>query len=129
MPHLGGDFTWRDCGEIPCNILCAEAHFRRGRSTGGLVELDLARGQPGKALKLLQDQPLTRRDLPAKQVQYHTQRGLALAAEGRLGEAALDLRQAVEGVEDLRRRAPGERTGFFQAGPAGYDAAFALRRE
>ena len=49
-------------------------------------------------------------------MQYYTQRGLALAGEGRLGEAALDLRQAVEGVEDLRRRAPGERAGFFQAG-------------
>ena len=94
----------------------AETYFRRGRSTGGLAELWLARGQPAKALKLLQDQPLTRRDLPAKQVQYYTQRGLALAGAGRLGEAALDLRQAVEGVEDLRRRAPGERTGFFQAG-------------
>ena len=94
----------------------AEAYFRRARSTGGLVELDLARGQSGKALKLLQEKPPTWRDLPTKQVQYYTQRGLALAGEGRLGEAALDLRQAVEGVEDLRRRAPGERAGFFQAG-------------
>ena len=94
----------------------AEAYFRRGRSTGGLVELDLARGQPGKALKLLQEKTPTWRDVPTKQVQYYTQRGLALAGEGRLGEAVLDLRQAVEGVEDLRRRAPGERTGFFQAG-------------
>ena len=94
----------------------AEAYFRRGRSTGGLVELALARGQPGEALKLLQNQPLTWRDLPIKQVQYSTQRGLALAGEGRFGEAALALRQAVDGVEDLRRRAPGERAGFFQAG-------------
>ena len=84
--------------------------FRRSRSTGGLVELDLARGQPGKALKLLQEKTPTWRDVPTKQVQYYTQRGLALAGEGRLGEAALDLRQAVAGVEDLRRRAPG-RTG------------------
>jgi tetratricopeptide (TPR) repeat protein len=94
----------------------AEAYFRRGRSTGGLAELWLAQGQPGKALKLLQEKTPTWRELPVKQVQYYTQRGLALAAEGRLGEAALDLRQAVAGVEDLRRRAPGERTGFFQAG-------------
>ena len=94
----------------------AAAYFQRARSTGGLVEVWLARGQPGKALKLLADQPLTRRDLPVKQVQYATQRGLALAAAGRLGEAALDLRQAVAEVEDLRRQAPGERTGFFQAG-------------
>ena len=94
----------------------AEAYFRRGRSIGGLVELRLAQGQPGEALKLLQDPPPARRDLPAKQVQYYTQRGLALAGEGRRGEAALALRQAVEGVEDLRRRAPGERAGFFQAG-------------
>ena len=94
----------------------AEAYFRRGRSNGGLVELDLARGQPEKALKLLQEKPPTWRDFPAKQVQYYTQRGLALAGEGRLGEAALDLRQAVAAVEDLRRRAPAERAGFFQAG-------------
>ncbi len=94
----------------------AEAYFRRSRSTGGLAELWLAQGQPGKALKLLQEKTPTWRELPVKQVQYYTQRGLALAAEGRLGEAALDLRQAVAGVEDLRRRAPGERTGFFQAG-------------
>jgi tetratricopeptide (TPR) repeat protein len=94
----------------------AEAYFRRSRSTGGLAELWLAQGQPGKALKLLQEKPPTWRELPVKQVQYYTQRGLALAAEGQLGEAALDLRQAVAGVEDLRRRAPGERTGFFQAG-------------
>ena len=80
------------------------------------MELYLAQGQPGKALKLLQEKPPTWRDLPVKQVQYYTQRGLALAGVGRLGEAALDLRQAVEGVEDLRRRAPGERAGFFQAG-------------
>jgi tetratricopeptide (TPR) repeat protein len=94
----------------------AETYFRRSRSTGGLVELDLARGQPGKALQLLQAHPLTWRDLPTKQVQYYTQRGLALAGEKRLGEGALDLHQAVDGVEDLRRRAPGERAGFFQAG-------------
>jgi tetratricopeptide (TPR) repeat protein len=94
----------------------AAAYFQRGRSTGGLVELWLAQGQPGKALKLLQEKTPTWRDYPTKQVQYYTQRGLALAGEGRLGEAALDLRQAVEGVEDLRRRAPGERAGFFQAG-------------
>jgi tetratricopeptide (TPR) repeat protein/CHAT domain-containing protein len=94
----------------------AEAYFRRGRSTGGLVELWLAQGQPGKALKLLQKKTPTWRDFPINQVQYYTQRGLALAATGRRGEAALDLHQAVEGVEDLRRRAPGERAGFFQAG-------------
>jgi tetratricopeptide (TPR) repeat protein len=94
----------------------AEAYFRRSRSTGGLVELDLARGQPGKALQLLQAKTPTWRELPTKRVQYYTQRGLAQAGEGRLGEAALDLHQAVEGVEDLRRRAPIERAGFFQAG-------------
>jgi tetratricopeptide (TPR) repeat protein len=110
MSNLGSLYLTRKDYET------AEAYFRRARSTGGLVEVWLARGQPGKALKLLQEQPLARRDLPVKQVQYYTQRGLALAAKGRLGEAALDLRQAVEGVEDLRRRAPGERAGFFQAG-------------
>ena len=93
----------------------AEAYFRRGRSTAGLVELLLAQGQPGEALKLSRTRPPPG-GIAVKQVQYHTQQGLALAGVGRLGEAALALRQAVQGVEDLRRRAPGERAGFFQAG-------------
>lgn len=38
---------------------------------------------------------------------------------GRLGEAALALQQAVQGVEELRRRALGEMSGFFQAGSVG----------
>jgi hypothetical protein len=38
---------------------------------------------------------------------------------GRFGEASLDLHWAVQGVEELRRSAFGEKSGFFQAGPVG----------
>ena len=99
----------------------AEAYFRQSRHIAGLVEVALARGQPGEALKLLQDRSPTWRDLPVKQVQYYTQMGAALAGVGRLGDGALALHRAVEGAEDLRRRAPGERAGFFRAGiPGGF---------
>ena len=98
------------------NYAAAETYFRRGKSTIGLVDLALARGQPEEALKLLQDQAPTWRDTPRYQVQYYTLQGLALAGVGRRGEAALTLLKAVHGVEDLRRRTPGERAGFFQGG-------------
>ena len=94
----------------------AESYFRQGKSTGGLVELSLARGQPAEALKLLQDQAPTWRNTPLYNVQYHSQQGLALAGVGRLGEAALALDQAVQEAEELRLRTPGEKAGFFQGG-------------
>jgi CHAT domain-containing protein/Tfp pilus assembly protein PilF len=97
----------------------AEAYFRRGKSKAGLTELFLARGQPEEALKLLQDLAPTWKATPLYHVQYHTQHGLTLAGVRRQGEAALALLQAVQGVEELRRRAPRERAGFFQAGSAG----------
>jgi CHAT domain-containing protein/Tfp pilus assembly protein PilF len=97
----------------------AEAYFRRARNQGGLAELALAQGRPGEALKLLQDQSLICRYCPTNQVEYYTRRGLALAGVGRSGEAALALRQAVAAAEELRQRAPGERTGFFKAGGYG----------
>jgi len=94
----------------------AERYFRRGKFTAGLVELSLARGQPAEALKLLQGHAPTWRDTLLYNVQYHTLQGLALAGVGRLGEAALALHQAVQAVEELRRRTPGQKTEFFQGG-------------
>jgi CHAT domain-containing protein/Tfp pilus assembly protein PilF len=97
----------------------AAAYFRQSRHLPGLTEAALARGQPEEALKLLQEQSLTWRDPPLKQAQHQTQTGAALAGVGRLKDAALALRRAVAGVEDLRRLAPGEREGFFRAGIPG----------
>ena len=48
---------------------------------------------------------------------FFTQKGLALAGVGRLPEAAVNLWQAVEGIEILRQKVTGERTGFLR--PAG----------
>ncbi len=98
------------------NYPAAGAYFRRARAAPGLVEVSLAQGQFQEALRLLQDQTPAPRDLPSKHITFLTQKGLTLAALGRLGEAAGLLAQAVEKVEDLRLRAPGERAGFFQAG-------------
>jgi len=97
----------------------AEAYFRRAKSTAGLAEIALAQGQPKEALKLLQSMALTWRSSPLFLVEYHTQYGLALAGVGHMEKAALALRQAVQGVEDLRSRTPGEKASFFQAGSAG----------
>ncbi|MHB9072084.1 MAG: CHAT domain-containing protein [Desulfobaccales bacterium] len=98
----------------------AETCFRKGKSKIGLVYLLLAQAQPEEALKLLQDlPPPVWRATPDYRVQYHTQHGMALAGLGRFGEASLALHRAVQEVEGLRRRAFGEKSGFFQAGPLG----------
>jgi CHAT domain-containing protein len=97
----------------------AEAYFRRARSKAGLIDLSMAQGQPEDALKLLQDQAPTWQSTPRYYAQYHTHHGLALAGVGRFGEASLALHRAVQGVEELRRRVSGEKSGFFQAGFAG----------
>jgi tetratricopeptide (TPR) repeat protein len=94
----------------------AEACFRRSQAVYGLAEIALARGQPQEALGLLPAAPPGPLDLPTRRITYHTLKGLAQGRAGRRGEAALELRLALEEVEDLRRRAPGERAGFFQAG-------------
>jgi tetratricopeptide (TPR) repeat protein len=94
----------------------AETYFRKGKEKGGMVCLFLARRQPEAALKLLKDVAPTWKTPPKERVHYHTLHGLALAGVGRLGEAAPALLQAVQGVEDLRRRAPKAQAGFFQAG-------------
>ncbi|MBM4283712.1 MAG: CHAT domain-containing protein [Deltaproteobacteria bacterium] len=97
----------------------AEACFRKTRVKAGLIYLHLAQGQWREALELLQDQAPSWRATPQYRVQHHAQQGLALAGAGRLREAALALHQAVKGVEELRRRASGEKGGFFQAGLLG----------
>ena len=78
--------------------------------------LALARGRPEEALRLLGDENPSWRSIPLYQVQFHTQKGLALAGVGRLPEAAVSLWQAVQGIESLRQKVTGERTGFLQAG-------------
>jgi tetratricopeptide (TPR) repeat protein len=108
--NLGGLYLSRK------DYQAAESYFRRGKSQSALVYLLLAQGQPEEALRLLQDLAPTWRHTPRRHVQYHTQHGLALAGMGRFGESALALLQAVQGVEELRRRASGEKASFFQGG-------------
>ncbi|MFA4902508.1 MAG: tetratricopeptide repeat protein [Desulfobaccales bacterium] len=98
----------------------AETCFRKGKSPIGLVYLLLAQAHSEEALKLLQDlPPPSWRASPDYRVQYYTQHGMALAGLGRSREASLALHRAVQEVEGLRRRAFGEKSGFFQAGPVG----------
>lgn len=96
----------------------AAAFFRRSNSLAGLAELYLVQGQPEVALEFIQKQRTpTLREPVGYKVQYHTQHGLALAGIGRRKEAAFSLLQAVQGVEELRRRTPAEeRTRFFSSG-------------
>jgi tetratricopeptide (TPR) repeat protein len=101
------------------NYRQAEDCFRQARSQVGLVDLYLATGRAAAALKMLQDMVPSWRSTPGYQAQYYTQQGLALFGVGRWTEAVVSLAQAVEVIEALRLKAPGERATFFQSGLVG----------
>jgi tetratricopeptide (TPR) repeat protein len=97
----------------------AETLFRQGKSKSGLVELDLAMGRPEEALRRM-DEKAPWNSVPTYQVQFNTQKGLALAGVGRLPEAAISLCKAVQGTETLRQKVTtGERVSFLGAGGYG----------
>jgi CHAT domain-containing protein len=98
----------------------AEASFHKGQSgsqgLGGMVEVYLSTGRYAQALETLDSLPLRARAKPQFLAQYSTQRGQALQGLGRRGEAAAAYLEAINTIEELRARTPGERTSFFQAG-------------
>jgi CHAT domain-containing protein len=83
------------------------------------VEVYLAQKRYQAALDILSASP----PHPAAPTQflalYYTQKGQALEGLGRLGEAAASYAEAMQTIENLRARTPGERTGFFQGGRLG----------
>ncbi|MHB9073750.1 MAG: CHAT domain-containing tetratricopeptide repeat protein [Desulfobaccales bacterium] len=98
----------------------AEASFHKGQSgsqgLGGMVEVCLSTGRYAQALETLETLPSRARARPQFLAQYSTQRGQALQGLGRRGEAAHAYLEAVNTIEELRARTPGERASFFQAG-------------
>ena len=106
----------------------AESCFRRAKhqqGDQGMVELYLATGQYESALNLLSTLTPAAWSRPQYQAQYYTQKGLALKGLGRRQEASAALLQAINTIEELRARTPGERTSFFEAGIlSGYFQAY-----
>ena len=98
----------------------AEAASEKGqrgtKGTAVTVEVCLGQGRYREALELLSANPPNPWAPPQMQAQYYIQKGLALQGEGRLGEAAASLLEAIRNIEDLRTRTPGEKTSFFQGG-------------
>ena len=105
----------------------ADQTVRVARKMGeqGLVELYLATGRFSQALEMLPTIAPTHRHRPQYQAQYYTQEGLTLSGLGRQEEALGSFLKAIQGIEDLRARTPGERTSFFEAGVfSGYFRAY-----
>ncbi len=106
----------------------AESCFRRAKyrqGDQGLVELYLATGRYGEALDLLGPLVPQAWNRPQYQAQYYTQRGLALLGLGQLKKAYGAFMQAINIIEGLRARTPGQRTSFFEAGIlSGYFRAY-----
>ena len=102
------------------NYAQAESSFQEGRSgrqgLGGLAEVYLSTGRYAQALETLDSQAPKVRARPQFLAQYYTQRGAALQGLGRRGEAAAAYLEAVNAIEALRARTPGERSSFFEAG-------------
>jgi len=95
----------------------SEAHFRRTafkEIKAGLVEYYLATGRPDAALENLPN--LTPWSILPLHAHYHTLKGLAFQELGRMEEAGAAFLEAINFIEDLRTRTPGERSGFFEAG-------------
>jgi tetratricopeptide (TPR) repeat protein len=102
------------------NYAQAESSFQKGRSgqqgLGGLAEVYLSTGRYTQALETLDSQAPKVRARPQFLAQYYSQRGAALQGLGRRGEAAAAYLEAINTIEALRARTPGERSSFFEAG-------------
>lgn len=98
----------------------AEASFRKGPAgrvgLGGLAEVYLSTGRYAQALDALDALPPKVRARPQMRAQFFTQRGQALQGLGRRSEAAEAYLNAIDTIEEMRARSPGERSSFFQAG-------------
>jgi CHAT domain-containing protein len=101
------------------NYASAESCIRRSKGQPSMVEVYLATGRNGEALKLLQEFRPKAIDTPSYQIQFHTQEGMGLSGIGRRLEGAESFLKAVQRIEDLRTRVVGQRGGFFQAGNFG----------
>jgi CHAT domain-containing protein len=88
----------------------------KGPATAGMVEVYLGQGRYEQALEALKAMRLPPWAPPQILTQFHIQKGLALKGTGRLDEAALSFAEAIRIIEEMRGRAPGERTAFFQGG-------------
>jgi CHAT domain-containing protein len=100
----------------------AEACFRRAihrKGDFGMVELYLAKGQYDAALNTLLPYAPMAWNRPQFQALYYTDKGLALQGLGRVKQALSAFMQAINTIEELRARTPGERTSFFEAGVLG----------
>ncbi len=106
----------------------AESCFRRvqgQQGDRGMVELYLATGQYEAALDTLTRPQTTvggafkAWSSPQRQALYYTQKGLALKGLGKREEACAAFLEAIENIEGLRGRTPGERTSFFESGLLG----------
>jgi CHAT domain-containing protein/Tfp pilus assembly protein PilF len=106
----------------------AESCFRRAKyrqGDQGLVELYLATGRYEAALDLLGPLAPAAWNRPQYQAQYYTQKGLALMGLGHWRKAFGAFLEAINTIEGLRARTPGQRSSFFEAGIlSGYFRAY-----
>ena len=86
------------------------------RGNPAMIELYIAQGRYTEAIKILKEMtPTWFSDLPY-QISYHTQHGLSLKGEGRLGEASGEFLKAVTDTEEMRQKIKAEKGGFFGGG-------------
>lgn len=81
----------------------------------GLIEVYLLTGRYDDALRLASEIPPSWRDRPNRHFEYYTQVGLALKGKGALHEAAFNLMNAINIMEDMRQSIT-ERAQFFGGG-------------
>ncbi len=81
----------------------------------GLIEVYLLTGRYDLALKLVNEIPPSWKDNLNRHFEYYTQAGLALKGKGALQEAAINLMNAINIVEDMRQSIT-EKGQFFTGG-------------
>lgn len=81
----------------------------------GLVEVYLKTGRYDEALRLANEIPPTWRDNTNRHIEYYIQVGLALKGKGILREAAINLMNAIDLIEEMRQTVT-ERGQFFAGG-------------